>query len=122
MASYRDTPFRKIKLAEYHKALEIVQNFANQECAKNTDGEISAFDTTYIFWATPRENRPLNEAIAKGLDLSWTGCPICGDFFGGHELLDNHFILLKGKNGRGVCYKESCGKKARKISDYGYED
>ena len=66
-----------------------------------------------------RKFRFFNKIYAYLLGYFWVSCPICGEYFGGHELLDGHFITTsidKKVSGKGVCYKESCFKKAKEIS------
>jgi hypothetical protein len=81
----------------------------------------SAFKHDYLFAVIPREDRELNEAVAKGLGYFWLPCEICGESFAGYEWLDGHVIYTRGELGRGVCYKPECAKEAKKRSNWNPE-
>jgi len=61
--------------------------------------------------------RWFHKYYAKAFGYSWMQCPICGDFFGGHEIADiktNSVTDLKG-NTWPVCPKAECNEEATRL-------
>jgi hypothetical protein len=44
----------------------------------------------------------------------WLPCPLCGEYFGGHEWLDNCDIMTSPYDGSGVC--ANCYEKAKELN------
>ena len=44
----------------------------------------------------------------------WRPCPLCGEYFGGHEWGDNCVLMTGVNEGKGVC--NNCRKKADKLN------
>jgi hypothetical protein len=61
-----------------------------------------------------KQPRLIEQIKAFSLGYFWLPCPICGEFFGGHEPMGSWY---QGK-GRGVCVCINCADEARKRSDY----
>jgi hypothetical protein len=71
-----------------------------------------------IYYLIPRNPRFLNRVVAFLLGFFWLPCPICGRNFAGYEWLPGHSIDT-WSGGEGVCYRKSCGEKAKELNaDY----
>jgi len=55
--------------------------------------------------------RLLNKIYANFFGYFWLECPLCSQFFGGHEWKDENTLWRKPDQGVGVC--KDCGETAR---------
>jgi hypothetical protein len=60
--------------------------------------------------------RWLNKLYASIFGYFWLPCPICGEYFGGHEWLDGHDLYYSAHSAKGVCYKKECYEKSKQRS------
>jgi len=44
----------------------------------------------------------------------WLPCPLCGEYFGGHEWRTGDYLFYSDRNASGVC--PNCGEKAKQLS------
>ena len=54
--------------------------------------------------------RWFHKLYAKAFGYTWMQCPICGDYFGGHEISDKKTARVTDSNGNvwPVCTKSEC--------------
>ena len=58
--------------------------------------------------------RLLNEIYADLFGYFWIPCPLCGEYFGGHEWKEGNDLMLNFHEGQGVC--PDCGDKAKELN------
>jgi len=59
------------------------------------------------------KNRFLNKIYAKTHHYFWIKCPLCQNYFGGHESGEN-YIMTSWFTGRVVCSNDECQNAAKK--------
>jgi hypothetical protein len=65
-------------------------------------------------------NRWYNHFYADLNGYFWLPCPICGEYFGGHEWKDGEGIMnWSTMTGKGVC--KNCTEKAKKLNLESYK-
>ena len=57
-----------------------------------------------------------NQIYALAFGFFWLPCPICGEYYGGHESTDG-MLMDSWDGGQGVCYKKSCVVEANRRND-----
>jgi len=63
-------------------------------------------------------SRWFHKLYAKAFGYTWMQCPICGDYFGGHEILDKKIgwvTDLKNETWP-VCPKDECNSEAIRLN------
>lgn len=58
--------------------------------------------------------RRLNHLYAVLGAYFWHPCPLCGEYFGGHEWLYGNSLMTSPNTGKCVC--PNCGEKAKKAN------
>jgi len=61
-----------------------------------------------------RRWRWINKVYARLFSYFWLPCPVCKEYFGGHEYGGSIREGQGYNSGRCICYKEACKEKARK--------
>lgn len=63
-----------------------------------------------------RKSRWFNKLYAFVFGYFWTSCPICGDYYGGHEW-NGGILSVTYCTGRCVCYKSACIQEANRRNE-----
>ena len=58
--------------------------------------------------------RFLHHCYASLFGYFWLPCPLCDEYFGGHEWLDDNSLWINYGEAEGVC--PNCGEKARELN------
>ena len=58
--------------------------------------------------------RFLNKIYANIAGYFWLPCPICGEYFGGHEWKDDCELMINSHSGKGVC--QECCEEAKRLN------